>query len=48
MVGGQIALTPPQFKHSDVTLKGNGNVNSIRDETFAGGDFIALSLTLWS
>lgn len=45
MVGGQIGLTRPQFKHSDVALKGNINVNSIWDKTFSGGDFIALYLT---
>lgn len=43
-LGGQIGLTRPQFKHSDVTLEGNVNVNSIWDRTFAGGDVIALYL----
>lgn len=42
---GQIGLAWPQFKHSDVTLKGDVNVNSIWDKTFAGGAFIALYLT---
>lgn len=44
-LGGQIGLTRPQFKHSHVTLKGNINVNSIQNTTFAGGDLIAFYLT---
>lgn len=36
MVGGQIGLTPPRFKHSDVAQKGSVKVNSTQDETFAG------------